>query len=67
MADLVFYDPHRVEIEDSNKQKLGTFLEMNCDKHGDTIIFTDPTGSDWCVECVETMIKTRGEIKPHGK
>lgn len=67
MSKLEFVKPHRIEIKSNDgNSRIGTFWELNCEKHGDTLCVTDSAGSDWCMECVKTMLATSGEIKPYG-
>lgn len=38
-------------------EKIGTFQLLNCEEHGDTIHFTDMSGADNCVTCIEDKIQ----------
>ena len=67
MSTLEYVKPHRIEIKSNDgKDCIGTFWELNCEKHGDTLCVTDSSGSDWCLKCVEIMLKTGGEVRPYG-
>jgi hypothetical protein len=60
MSELVLVDKYQtikpVEIiSNDGKDILGTFIELHCEKHGDTLNFTDIHGSDHCIECIKEM------------
>lgn len=48
MIDLMFTDTERI----------GTFQLLECDEHGTTMAFTDHSGSDNCLACVEDMLQS---------
>lgn len=58
MSNTVFHTPSRIEIESNDKKSIyGTFWVLHCEGHGDTLCFTDESGSDYCIKCLEHMLK----------
>lgn len=37
--------------------RLFTASILDCDRHGGNLTITDPSGSDWCVACLEEMLE----------
>ena len=37
----------------TDDEKIGTFQILQCDVHGDVLHFTDYSGSDNCIRCIE--------------
>lgn len=67
MSNLVLTSLGSIDIKDVIGEKIhGHFSYLDCEKHGGQLCLTDATGSDWCLKCVELMIKTGGEIQPYG-
>lgn len=68
MSKPVYGTPNHITLQDIvGDVTYGTFWIANCDKHDDGLCFTDNSGADWCIKCIETMLNTRGEIKPYGE
>ena len=40
----------------TDDEKIGTFQILQCDVHGDVLHFTDYSGSDNCIRCIEQNI-----------
>ena len=46
----------RVVLRNYFDEQIGTFQELHCDSHGDTLHFTDMTGSDHCIICIKGKV-----------
>ena len=46
----------RVVLENYFGEHIGTFQSLQCEKHGDTLHFTDQTGSDHCLVCMKGKV-----------
>lgn len=49
----------QVHIKNYFDEHIGIFQSLNCEKHGDTLHFTDQTGSDHCIICIKGKIAER--------
>lgn len=51
----------------TDDEKIGTFQILQCDVHGNVLHFTDYSGSDNCIKCIERNLinnpTPQGEIK----
>ena len=41
----------------ASDEKIGTFQILYCDKHGNTLSFTDKSGADNCIKCIEELME----------
>lgn len=57
--------PKYVQLWFTDDEQIGTFWTLHCEKHGDGLSFTDKSGADNCIKCIEDMINnpTNEEVK----
>ena len=47
----------------TDDEKIGTFQVLHCDVHDDVLHFTDYSGSDNCITCIERdLLKALEEV-----
>jgi hypothetical protein len=51
------YGPY-AHLNYTDDEKIGTFWVLHCEKHGDTLSFTDKSGADNCIECIKELIES---------
>ena len=55
--ELGLLDVHYDNGKNGTGDKLFTASILDCERHGGNLSITDPSGSDWCVLCLEEMIE----------
>lgn len=58
MSELKTTDLYQVQIWYTPDEKIGEFQLLDCEEHGTQLSFTDKSGADYCMACMEDKVQS---------